>query len=194
MPFILYSIWHYVGFLVERRTKIVAGKSCHSISFYNWNPCVKSLAGRSRHHVSIFNQNPRLTLRWRHFTSFFGQIFLFRAIEGDDGRATLGCKRPTKGRSTWAKREKHASISGGRLHSSGTLLPFFYGDEGITRAVVTKKWRSCRVCIQNEDVHIARNSYFKFNTPKLIISHWNESLVVPSFPLSSASSEKFPPR
>ena len=33
--------------------------------------------------------------------------------------------------------EKHASISGGRLHSSGTLLPFFY--EGITRAVVTKR-------------------------------------------------------
>ena len=31
-------------------------------------------------------------------------------------------------------------------------------DEGITRAVVTKKWRSWRVCIQNEDVHIARNS------------------------------------
>ena len=114
MPFILYSIWHYVGFLVERRTKIVAGKSRHSVSFYNWNPRVKSLAGRSRHRVSIFNQNPRLTLRWRHFTSFFGQIFLFRAIEGDDGRATLGRKRnpmcfqPTKGRSTRAKREQNA--------------------------------------------------------------------------------------
>ena len=36
-------------------------------------------------------------------------------------------------------REKHASLSGGQLHSSGTLLPFSYGDEGITRAVVTKK-------------------------------------------------------
>ena len=72
------------------------------------------MAGRSRHRVSIFNQNPRLTLRWRHFTSFFGQIFLFRAIEGDDGRATLGRKRnpmcfqPTKGRSTRAKREQNA--------------------------------------------------------------------------------------
>ena len=69
-----------------------------------------------------------------------------------------------------------------------------YKNEGITRAVVTKKWRSWRVCIQNEDVHIARNSYFKFNTPKLVISYWNESLVVPSFLLSSASSENFPLR
>ena len=144
MPFILYSIWHYVGFLIWRRTKIVAGRSRHSVSFLNENPRVKSLAGRSRHLVSIFNQNPRLMLRSRHLTSIFGQIFHFRAIEGDDGRATLGRKRnpmcfqPTKGRSTWAKREqnarnmratrkKHASISSHRSHSSGTLLPFSDG-------------------------------------------------------------------
>ena len=57
--------------------------------------------------------------------------------------------------------------------------PLLLWDEGITRAVVTKKWRSWRVCIQNEDVHIARNSYFKFGTPKLVISYQNESLVVP---------------
>ena len=111
MPFVLYSIWHYVGFLVEHRTKIVAGRSRHSVSFYDR---VKSLAGRSRHRVSIFNQNPRLTLRSRHLTSFFGQIYLFRAIEGDNGRATLGRKRnpmcfqPIKGRSTRAKREQNA--------------------------------------------------------------------------------------
>ena len=145
MPFILYSIWHYVGFLVERRTKIVAGRSRHSVSFLNENPRVKSLAGRSRHRVSIFNRNPRLTLRSRHLTSFSRQIFLFHAIEGDNGHATLGrtrnpmCFQPTKGRSTQAKhkqnarnmretREKHASLSGGQLHSSGTLLPFSYGD------------------------------------------------------------------
>ena len=154
MPFILYSIWHYAGFLVGRRTKIVAGRSRHSVSFLNENPRVKSLAGRSRHRVSIFNQNPHLTLRSRHLTSIFGQIFHFRAIEGDDGRATFGRKRnpmcfqPTKGRSTRAKREKHvsdtretrerharntratrekhASISGRRLHSTGTFLPFSY--------------------------------------------------------------------
>ena len=111
MPFVLYSIWHYVGFLVGRRTKIVAGRSRHSVSFYDR---VKSLAGRSRHRVSIFNQNPRLTLRSRHLTSFFGQIYLFRTIEGDNGCATLGRKRnpmcfqPIKGRSTRAKREQNA--------------------------------------------------------------------------------------
>ena len=115
MPFILYSIWHDVGFLVERHTKIVAGRWRHSIPFYNWNPRVKSLAGRLRHCVSIFNRNPRLTLRSRHLTSFFGQKSDFHAIEGEEGRATLGCKRnpmcfqPTKGRSTRAKCEKHAS-------------------------------------------------------------------------------------
>ena len=145
MPFILYSIWHYVGFLVGRRTKIVAGRSRHSVSFLDENPQVKSLAGRLHHLVSFFNQNPRLMLRSCHLTSFSGQIFLFRAIEGDNGHATLGRKRnpmcfqPTKGRSTWAKheqnvrnmwetREKHASLSGGQLHYSGTLLPFSYGD------------------------------------------------------------------
>ena len=182
MPFILYSIWHYVGFLIWRRTKIVAGRSRHSVSFYDRNPRVKSLAGRSRHHVSIFNQNPRLTLRSRHLTSFFGQIFLFRAIEGEEGRATLGRKRnpmcfqPTKGRSTRAKREKHASDTREtrERHARNMretceyfrppitqhrhLSPLLLWDEGITRAVVTKRWRSCRVCIQNEDVHIARNS------------------------------------
>ena len=48
-----------------------------------------------------------------HF--FFGQKSDFHAIEGEEGRATLGRKRnamcfqPTKGRSTRAKREKHAS-------------------------------------------------------------------------------------
>ena len=115
MPFILYSIWHYVGFLVGRCTKIVVGRSRHSVSFYDQNPQVKSLAGRSRHLVSIFNWNPRLTLRSRHFTSFFGQKSDFRAVEGEEGRATLGRKRnpmcfqPTKGRSTRAKCEKHAS-------------------------------------------------------------------------------------
>ena len=87
---------------------------------------------------------------------------------------------------TRATRERNSTAS---APFSPSLL-----DEGITRAVVTKKWRSWRVCIQNEDVHIARNSYFKFNTPKLVISYWNESLVVPSFLLSSASSENFPLR
>ena len=106
----------------------------------------------------------------------------------------LAYKRQEHASKTRETCEKHARLSGGRLHSSGTLLPFSYGDEGITRAVVTKKGRSCRVCIQNEDVHIARNSYFKFNTPKPVISYWNESLVVPSFPLSSASSAFFPLR
>ena len=144
MTFILYSIWHDVGFLVERHTKIVSGRWRHSVSFYNWNPRVKSLAGRSRHCVSIFNRNPRLTLRSRHLTSFFGQKSDFRTIEGEEGRATLGRKRnpmcfqPTKGRSTQAKCEKHASdmretwekhasISGRRSHSSSTLLPFSDG-------------------------------------------------------------------
>ena len=57
-----------------------------------------------------------------------------------------------------------------------------------------ERQRSCRVHIQNEDVHIARNSYFWFNAPKIVISHWNEPLVTPSFPLSSASCDIFPLR
>ena len=59
-------------------------------------------------------------------TSFFGQKSDFHAIEGEEGRATCFFGA-TKGRSTRAKCEKHASISGPRLHSSGTLLPFSYG-------------------------------------------------------------------
>ena len=72
------------------------------------------MAGRLCHLVSFFSQNPRLTLRSRHLTSFSGQIFLFHAIEGDNGHATLGRKRnpmcfqPTKGRSTQAKRKQNA--------------------------------------------------------------------------------------
>ena len=160
----------------------LAGRSRHSVSFLNENPRVKSLAGRSRHCVSIFNRNPRLTLRLRHLTSFFGQKSDFRAIEGEEGHTTLGRKRnpmcfqPTKGRSTRAKREKHASDTRGTCEKHARNMretceyfrppitqlrhpsPLLWWDEGITRAVVTKRWRSWRVCIQNEDVHIARNS------------------------------------
>ena len=135
MPFILYSIWHYAGFLVGCCTKIVAGRLRHSVSFLNENPQVKSLAGRSRHRVSIFNQNPRLTLRSRHLTSIFRQIFHFRTIEGDNGLSTY--KRQEHASKTqetceWHVRnmretcEKHASISGCWLHSTGTFLPFSY--------------------------------------------------------------------
>ena len=125
MPFILYSIWHYVGFLVVRHIKIVAGRSRHSISFLNENLWVKSLAGRSCHLVSIFDQNLHLTLRSCHFTSFFRQISDFCAIEGEEGH-TMCFFQATKGRSTWARHKGHASLPGPRLHSSGTLLPFSY--------------------------------------------------------------------
>ena len=100
-----------------RGTKIAAGRSRHSVSFYDWNPQAKSLAGRLCHLVSFLNWNAQVggfRLRSHHFTSFFGQKSDFRAVEGEEGRATLGRKRnpmcfqPTKGRSTRAKHEKHA--------------------------------------------------------------------------------------
>ena len=148
-------------------------------------PQWKKMAGRSRHLVSFLNRNPRVGVFWLRLRHI-------RATKG------IPCAfRPSKGRSTRAKREQNARNM--RVYPASDYTapaPFSPSlmDEGITRAVVTKKWRSWRVCIQNADVHIARNSYFKFNTPKLVISYWNESLVVPSFPLSSASSENFPLR
>ena len=138
MPFILYSIWHYVGFLVWRRTKIVVGRSRHSVSFLNENPQVKR---RSRHLVSIFNQNPRLTLRSRHPDFFFWTEIRFpRYRRGGRSRHVLfwGYKRQEHTSKTWAKREKHASLPGGRLHSSGTLLPFSYGTRVLP---VPLSWR-----------------------------------------------------
>ena len=39
-------------------------------------------------------------------------------------------------RNTRATCEKHVSISGGRLHSSGTLLPFFYGDVSLNAILI----------------------------------------------------------
>ena len=51
----------------------------------------------------------------------------------------MRAKREQNTRNMRETREKHASLSGGRLHSSGTLLPFSKEDEGITRAVVTKR-------------------------------------------------------
>ena len=147
---------HHLPFLMMRHThKIWLGGRATAFPF--WTKICEWKGGRATWFP--FSIKIRVS-RWGHatLTSFFGQKSDFRTIEGEEGRATCFFGA-TKGRSTRAKREKHASLPGSRLHSSGTLLPFSYGmDEGITRAVVTKRWRSSRVCIQNEDVHIARNS------------------------------------
>ena len=68
---------------------------------------------------------------------------------------------------------------------SCALGPGWQHSSWWTKNYLSRLQRSCRVHIWNEDVHIARNSYFWFNAPKLVISHWNEPLVTPSFPLSS---------
>ena len=87
--YVIYFVFYMtLCWISMRRTKIVAGRSHHSISFLNENLRVKILAGRSRHLVSIFNRNPCLTLRSRHLTSFFGQKSNFHAIEGEEGWAT----------------------------------------------------------------------------------------------------------
>ena len=127
MPFILYSIWHYVGFLVWHHTKIVVGRSHHSISFLNENPQVKR---RSRHLVSIFNQNPCLMLRSRHPDFFFQTEIQFPRYRrgGRSGHMLFwGYKRQEHVSKTRAKCEKHVSLPSPRLHSFGTLLPFSYG-------------------------------------------------------------------
>ena len=91
---------------------------------------------------------------------FSDRISDFRAIEGEEGRATCFFGA-TKGRSTRAKREQNARNMRVFLPADYTApAPFSPSlmDEGITCAIVTKRWRSCRVCIQYENVHIARNS------------------------------------
>ena len=60
---------------------------------------------------------------------------------------------PIKGIPREHSRE-NSQIATTQLRHPSLLL---WWDEGITRAVVTKRWGSWRVCIQNEDVHIARN-------------------------------------
>ena len=139
MPFILYSIWHYVGFLVWRHMKIVVGRSRHSVSFLNEKPQVKR---RSRHLVSIFNQNPRLTLRSRHPDFFFRTEIWFPCYRrgGRSGHVLFwGYKRQEHASKTRAKHEKHASLPGPQLHSSGTLLPFSYGIKGILSRVWVRR-------------------------------------------------------
>ena len=84
--YVIYFVFYMtLCWISTRRTKIVAGRLHHSVSFLNENPQVKR---RSRHLVSIFNRNPRLTLRSRHLTSFFRQKSDFCAIEGEEGWAT----------------------------------------------------------------------------------------------------------
>ena len=86
--YVIYFVFYMtLCWISTHHTKIIAGRSHHSISFLNENLRVKILAGRSCHLVSIFNRNLRLTLRSRHLTSFFGQKSNFRAIEGEEGRA-----------------------------------------------------------------------------------------------------------
>ena len=139
-----------------------------------------------------------------HF--YFRTDFPFSRYRRGGRSRHIGPEKESHVLSTY-KRQEHASKTRAKREQNARNMlvypapdytapapSFSKEDEGITRAVVTKKWRSWRVCIQNEDVHIARNSYFRFNTPKLVIFYQNESLVVPSFPLSSASSENFPLR
>ena len=78
-------------------------------------PQWKKMAERSRHLVSFFNRNPRVgafRVRSRHN----------RATKGMPCGFLPYIRNPTR-----AKREKHASLSGFRLHSSGTTLPFYIG-------------------------------------------------------------------
>ena len=126
--YVIYFVFYMtLCWISTRRTKIVAGRSRHSVSFLNENPRVKR---RSRHLVSIFNQNPRLTLRSRHPDFFFRTEIRFPRYRrgGRSGHVLFwGYKRQEHASKTRAKREKHASLPGRRLHSSGTLLPFSYG-------------------------------------------------------------------
>ena len=118
------SHYHHLPFLMMRHTrKIWLGGRATAFPF--WMKIREWKGGRAtwfpfsiKIHVS----------RWGSatLTSFFGQKSNFRAIEGEEGLATCFFGA-TKGRSTQAKREKHASLPGRRLHSSGTLLPFSYG-------------------------------------------------------------------
>ena len=180
----MYHIYHIIHFFFWLKSM----RSRHTIFFFNESLCHATLENIGREVAPqhfLFQSKSTSHAEVAPLCFYFWTHFPFshyrRGQRSHHVLFSLHIRHPT-----WATHKRNSTAP---APFSPSLL-----DEGITHAVVTKKWRSWRVCIQNEDVHIARNSYFKFSTPKLVISYWNESLVVPSFPLSSATSENFPLR
>ena len=98
MPFIVFYMT--LCWISTRGTKIVAWRSRHSVSFYGRRSTHSSRRGGRSRHV----HSPCAFLPYK--------------------RQEHASKNASKTRAT---REKHASISARRLHSSGTFLPFSYG-------------------------------------------------------------------
>ena len=146
MEIILWFLpWFYINFpltyLNKRRNPVeimifatpsfydqVAGGHATRLPFaieFRAAPHWKKLAGRSRHLVSILNRNPRVggfRVRSRHNCATKGMPCAFLTHIWHPTRA----KREQNARNMRETREKHASLSGFRLHSSSTSLPFFY--------------------------------------------------------------------
>ena len=105
-------------------------------------PQWKKLAGRSRHLVSFLNRDLRVggfRVRSRHNWATKGMPCVFW---------------PHIWHPTRAKREKHTSLSGFRLHSSSTPLPFFYE--------MRRGYYPCRC---HEEMKILQGMYSKWGCP-----------------------------